>query len=225
MGQPRTDLDAGWQAHHVQLEPSRRAQPVHDGRQWADGAGASDDERQSPAARRVVAEWRRARLCRAPSADGTRHLAVAAGPSHSPGTAVRHHPVRRNGAGLSPDGRWMAYVSNESGRNEIYVRAVDAPSQWRRSRARAAASRCGAATAGSCSTERRSADERGDHGGNAASRRGVARRFRGGIRTRHGRSPTTMSGPGRSGSSCWVAAASPRRPANFTCYSIGRGSR
>ena len=29
------------------------------------------------------------------------------------------------GADISPDGRWVAYVSNESGRNEIYVRRMD----------------------------------------------------------------------------------------------------
>ena len=30
---------------------------------------------------------------------------------------------------FSPDGRWIAYVSNQSGRNEIYIRAVQAQSQ------------------------------------------------------------------------------------------------
>jgi eukaryotic-like serine/threonine-protein kinase len=34
--------------------------------------------------------------------------------------------VERQGA-LSPDGRWMAYVSNESGRSEIYVEPVPGP--------------------------------------------------------------------------------------------------
>ncbi len=32
-----------------------------------------------------------------------------------------HHPE------FSPDGHWMAYVSNESGRNEIYVRPFPGP--------------------------------------------------------------------------------------------------
>jgi len=31
--------------------------------------------------------------------------------------------------GISPDGRWMAYVSNESGRSEVYVVAVGEPSE------------------------------------------------------------------------------------------------
>lgn len=34
--------------------------------------------------------------------------------------------VERQGA-LSPDGRWMAYASNESGRSEIYVGPVPGP--------------------------------------------------------------------------------------------------
>jgi serine/threonine-protein kinase len=31
------------------------------------------------------------------------------------------------GARVSPDGRWIIYVSNESGRNEIYLRAFQGP--------------------------------------------------------------------------------------------------
>jgi hypothetical protein len=40
------------------------------------------------------------------------------------------HAVRREGnARLSPDGKWLAYLSDESGRNEVYVqrfRALEA---------------------------------------------------------------------------------------------------
>ena len=32
------------------------------------------------------------------------------------------------GAKFSPDGRWLAYVSDESGQNDVYVRAVSGPS-------------------------------------------------------------------------------------------------
>jgi len=35
------------------------------------------------------------------------------------------------GADVSPDGRWFAYVSNESGRNEVYVRRLDDPGAGR----------------------------------------------------------------------------------------------
>ena len=31
------------------------------------------------------------------------------------------------GARLSPDGRWLAYVSNDSGQNEVYVRPYPGP--------------------------------------------------------------------------------------------------
>jgi len=34
------------------------------------------------------------------------------------------------GPSISPDGRWMAYTSDESGRYEIYVRAVDGDRSW-----------------------------------------------------------------------------------------------
>ena len=36
-------------------------------------------------------------------------------------------PAYEGGARLSPDGRWMTYVSNESGQNEIYLRPYDGP--------------------------------------------------------------------------------------------------
>jgi Tol biopolymer transport system component len=35
------------------------------------------------------------------------------------------------GADVSPDGRWFVYVSNESGRNEVYVRRLDDPGAGR----------------------------------------------------------------------------------------------
>ena len=36
-------------------------------------------------------------------------------------------PFNENEGMLSPDGRWVAYMSDETGRNEIYVRAYAAP--------------------------------------------------------------------------------------------------
>jgi len=40
--------------------------------------------------------------------------------------SLLHGPADVNGATLSPDGRWMAYVSRESGRPEVYVRPYPA---------------------------------------------------------------------------------------------------
>jgi hypothetical protein len=45
---------------------------------------------------------------------------------HSIQPFKRTSAAERQGA-LSPDGRWMAYVSNESGRSEIYVEPVPGP--------------------------------------------------------------------------------------------------
>ena len=36
---------------------------------------------------------------------------------------------------VSPDGRWLAYVSNESGREEVYVRQFTGGGRWRVSQA------------------------------------------------------------------------------------------
>ena len=41
--------------------------------------------------------------------------------------AVVADPGDQNEARISPDGRWLAYVSNESGRNEVYVRPFPGP--------------------------------------------------------------------------------------------------
>ena len=40
--------------------------------------------------------------------------------------SLLHGPANVSGATLSPDGRWMAYVSHESGRPEVYVRPYPA---------------------------------------------------------------------------------------------------
>jgi serine/threonine-protein kinase len=59
--------------------------------------------------------------------DGNRNLFLlvqGAATEPTPLVASRHEEF---GADVSPDGRWFAYVSNESGRNEIYVRRLDDP--------------------------------------------------------------------------------------------------
>jgi predicted Ser/Thr protein kinase/dipeptidyl aminopeptidase/acylaminoacyl peptidase len=38
-------------------------------------------------------------------------------------------PAYENGARISPDGRWLSYVSNESGRNEIYLMPYPGPGE------------------------------------------------------------------------------------------------
>jgi Tol biopolymer transport system component len=44
-------------------------------------------------------------------------------------TAVLETPFGEGAPQFSPDGRWLAYVSNETGRNEVYVRAFPGPGE------------------------------------------------------------------------------------------------
>jgi serine/threonine-protein kinase len=46
-----------------------------------------------------------------------------------PGTVlpILNTPAYEGGARVSPDGRWLIYISNESGRNEVYLRPFPGP--------------------------------------------------------------------------------------------------
>jgi dipeptidyl aminopeptidase/acylaminoacyl peptidase len=48
---------------------------------------------------------------------------------HKPVTYLPKASFRRQIAQFSPDGLWMAYQSDESGQNEVYVQAVPASSE------------------------------------------------------------------------------------------------
>lgn len=77
------------------------------------------------------------------SPDGTRMLLSAQTPRNGDGIlmamlgtasearALIQTPYSENGAAISPDGRWLAYDSNESGRTEVYVRPFPAVDQGR----------------------------------------------------------------------------------------------
>jgi serine/threonine-protein kinase len=56
----------------------------------------------------------------------TRIRALAIGSTDEPRTVVANEYTNRLGQ-LSPDGRWLAYTSNETGRYEIYVRPFPGP--------------------------------------------------------------------------------------------------
>src|SRR5438105_10124516 len=41
-------------------------------------------------------------------------------------------PFEERGIGLSPDGRWLVYVSNETGADEVYIRQLrEGSARWR----------------------------------------------------------------------------------------------
>ena len=65
------------------------------------------------------------------------------------------YPVVRTAADehygtLSPDGRWLAYISNETGAYEVYAESFPATGFKRQFRRRAASSRSGDVTVKSC---------------------------------------------------------------------------
>ena len=94
--------------------------------------------------------------------DGSSRRSPGVGePGRSPTSDVRPLVQTRfnelNGE-ISPDGRWLAYQSNESGQDEIYVRPFpDADAAAGRCPRAAARGRCGRAVARSSSTWDRAA--------------------------------------------------------------------
>ena len=59
--------------------------------------------------------------------NGILDLWQAAPDSDSAATVILETPATEQNPSLSPDGRWLAYVSDESGQNEIYVRPFPGP--------------------------------------------------------------------------------------------------
>ena len=128
----RRDLDAGRAMDRVRARCANRnlyRRSLTAGRDRR----AADDVAQLAGAGRDFAGRPDARLHRARSRVEHGHLgarpAVAGRDSHRRTTAnlragrfSRRHFSENNPA-LSPDGRWLAYQSNESGRFEIYVRS------------------------------------------------------------------------------------------------------
>ena len=52
---------------------------------------------------------------------------IDAGPNRSNPALFRESPFSIGSSQFSPDGRWVAFSSTESGRNEIYVAPVSGP--------------------------------------------------------------------------------------------------
>ena len=60
-------------------------------------------------------------------------------------------PFEERGVSFSPDGRWLAYVSDESGQSEVYVRPYPGPGGEEIVSSGGGERPCGAGTAPSCS--------------------------------------------------------------------------
>ena len=122
---PIPRVDAGQPAHHLQFSAWRRAESVRAGRGQHRDDRASDNESESAVPDSI-------------SPDGTRVLFTEVAPKTAQdigmltldvalGRATRPQPLIQTtfnelNAEVSPDGRWVAYQSNESGTNQVYVR-------------------------------------------------------------------------------------------------------
>ena len=98
--------------------------------QLADGGGAVgtvDEWRGAgePSSRFVVAGWTAAGLPGNLHHHAAEHLSVSA--QRPQGEPFLRTPFAEGGAKFSPDGRWLAYVSDESGRAEVYVQPYPGP--------------------------------------------------------------------------------------------------
>jgi Tol biopolymer transport system component len=70
-------------------------------------------------------------LARVNSAQGLWDIVVYTAPFHDPPRPFAATPFIERWASISPDGRWIAYESNETGRFEIFVRPADgSPGRW-----------------------------------------------------------------------------------------------
>ena len=58
---------------------------------------------------------------------GNPDLATISSDGHSGASVIVNSAFPETGGRLSPDGRWLAYVTNETGRPEVYVRAFPGP--------------------------------------------------------------------------------------------------
>jgi hypothetical protein len=65
------------------------------------------------------------------SAQGLWDIVVYTAPFHDPPRPFTATPFVERWASISPDGHWIAYESNETGRFEIFVRPADgSPGRW-----------------------------------------------------------------------------------------------
>ncbi len=127
-GRRRPDLVAGWQAHRLRVEPGRRLQPLRSRLRWERRGGAADfglRTTRPPVRSRPTGSFSsttRSASGRTRARSGSIHSRSR--PSPRP---FLQGQFRYSGARLSPDGSWLAYESNESGKVEVYVTEFPGP--------------------------------------------------------------------------------------------------
>ena len=131
---------------------SNQAGPLNLFSQAADGSSAAERLTDAPRAHAAMS-WSTdgRRLAYTESAGADRDIWVFDATNRTTAPFLKTSFVE-GGAQFSPDGRWMAYVSNESGRGEIYVQPYLVLAASGKCPPTVGLSRCGIATAASCST-------------------------------------------------------------------------
>jgi eukaryotic-like serine/threonine-protein kinase len=99
-----------------------------------DAAGGQEERMQKSATPQVVLDWSRDRrylLYEDQHPKTGRDLWVLPLEGERKPIQFLATPFDESNATFSPDGRWIAYTSNESGRNEVYLRTFpSSPGQW-----------------------------------------------------------------------------------------------
>jgi Tol biopolymer transport system component len=109
---------------------SNRAGPIDIYRKRASGAGTEEPVLKSPEPLKNLWQWspdgRTLVFSRPSSATGWDVWITPATPGGTP-TPYIQTPFNETFGAISPDGRWMAYVSDESGKPEVYVQSFPTP--------------------------------------------------------------------------------------------------
>ena len=146
--QPRADLVAGWPARRLRIEPQRRTQSVCRCRPVADGPAerlTTSESLQVPGSWSPDGQcWHSWSSIRRPAATSGCMQATADRLPFATGPADESAPR------FSPDGRWIAYVSNESGQADVYVRASNGSGARTQIVRVGGRNRCGGPTARAC---------------------------------------------------------------------------
>jgi Tol biopolymer transport system component len=105
----------------------RPGQPGYIARKAADGSGkpAAVIERPNPIFESAITPDRKTIVWREDARGAARDILMASLDSPSVARPVRTSAFDERGFTLSPDGRWLAFTSNETGTNEVYISRLE----------------------------------------------------------------------------------------------------
>jgi Tol biopolymer transport system component len=111
----------------IYVRRDRPAQPGHLARTAADGSGqpAVVIERPNPMYESAITPDRKTIVWREDAHGAARDILMASLDSPTVAHPVRTSAFDERGISLSPDGHWLAYTSNETGTNEVYLSRLE----------------------------------------------------------------------------------------------------